>query len=162
MGRGGEESRLGNIVLVTKTQCSLRHGPGFLSTNTKFSAATTVLASGFQRAARLGCNGATGPPRSPRPNLGAEINHLSPRVGPLSQVIAVPLLPPEKKHKSMPDRQPQRDLFTAVKKNLIPVLGAVGKAGARYQPLGEQRNEPGKAISAPHTFPLLSFFRLFY
>lgn len=52
LGRGGEESQLGNIVLVTKAQCSLRHGPGFLSTNTKFSAATTVLVSRVQHATR--------------------------------------------------------------------------------------------------------------
>lgn len=91
-----------------------------------------------------------------------KINNLSPCGGPLSQVIAVPLPPPEKKHKFMPNRQLHYDLFTVVRRNLILVLGAVRKAAVRYQPFGEQRNEPSKAISAPHMFPMLSFFHLFY
>lgn len=133
LGRGGEESQLANIVLVTKTQCLLRPSPGFLSTNTKFSAA----------AARPGH---TVLPWSPRPKPGgAEINPLSPRLGPLSQGIAAPLPPPGKKHKSMPDRQPQHDLFTAVRRNLIPVAWGCQESWWRYQSPGEQRNEAGKS-----------------
>lgn len=161
LGRGGEESWLGNIVLVTK-------GAVFAPAGLGISIHQHEILGCHRRAGERGpTRGRSGlyrghePPRSPGPNLGAETDHLSPRAGPPSQVTAAPLPPPEKKHKSMPHAQPRHDLFMVAKRNLTPALGAVRKAGTRYRPSENGGMNPVKRFLL-HTCSLCAHSSIYF
>ena len=143
LGRGGEESRLGDIVLVTKAQCSLRRGAGFPPTNTKFPAATGAPASGVRRVAGLGCTEA---PRSPGQKAAVSRRGRVPGARPR---LCHPFL-----RRSSADPRPtcsHRAWFSDGGEEK-PHSGAGGRREerARQQPLGERREDPGRAVSAPH------------
>jgi len=143
LGRGGEESRLGDIVLVTKAQCSLRRGAGFPPTNTKFPAATGAPASGVRRVAGPGCTEA---PRSLGQKVAASRRGRVPGARPR---LCHPFL-----RRSSADPRPtcsHRAWFSDGGEEK-PHSGAGGRREerARQQPLGERREDPGRAVSAPH------------
>lgn len=145
----GEEARKPGLGTLFWQQRLSVH----FSTAQDFSAVTTTLLGGVQQLAGSGptvpqehgtataCGWPLPPPPPKKKSSGQKSttsHHL--------QVPVVPPPPPSEKHKLMPNMRPQQHLFTAVKRNLIPGLGAVRKAAARHRAFGA----------------LLSLFQLFY